>query len=56
VSDRTVGAALASGASCVEDLAVRCGAGGRCGGCRPELERLIEVHVGPRLAERTAAA
>jgi bacterioferritin-associated ferredoxin len=44
VTDRTVDAAIASGAHGIEDLAERCGAGSRCGGCWPELERLIHEH------------
>jgi bacterioferritin-associated ferredoxin len=44
VTDRTVDAAVASGAHSIEDLAARCGAGSRCGGCWPELERLIDEH------------
>jgi bacterioferritin-associated ferredoxin len=41
VTDRTVRAAIASGATTVGDVAERCGAGDRCGGCWPELERLL---------------
>jgi bacterioferritin-associated ferredoxin len=41
VTDRTVQAAIASGAGTVEEIANRCGAGARCGGCWPELERLL---------------
>jgi bacterioferritin-associated ferredoxin len=41
VTDRTVDATIASGATCIEEIAERCGAGGRCGGCWPELERLL---------------
>lgn len=45
VSDRTVRAAISGGALTVDDLARTCSAGGRCGGCRPELERLLAMHV-----------
>ena len=45
VTDRTVHAAIASGATCIEDVAERCGAGSRCGGCWPELERLLHEHA-----------
>jgi bacterioferritin-associated ferredoxin len=44
VTNRTVDAAIASGASTIEDVARRCGAGGRCGGCWPELQRLLDDH------------
>lgn len=56
ISDRTVGAAAASGAASLEELIARCGAGGRCGGCHPELERIIEAHVVVRAASRHSAA
>jgi bacterioferritin-associated ferredoxin len=45
VTDRTVDATIASGATCIEEIAQRCGAGGRCGGCWPELERIIHEHA-----------
>jgi len=41
ITDRTVDAAIASGASTVPEVAARCGAGSGCGGCWPELERLL---------------
>lgn len=41
VSDRTVSAAIAAGAGDVEEIGRRCGAGTRCGGCHPELRRLL---------------
>ncbi len=56
VTDRTVGAAIASGARGVEDLAERCGAGSRCGGCWPELERLIHEHDARDAHAHTAVA
>lgn len=45
VSDRTVATAIAAGATTVDEISARCGAGGRCGGCWPELDRLLETHV-----------
>jgi bacterioferritin-associated ferredoxin len=44
VTDRTVDAAIASGASTVSEVASRCSAGSRCGGCWPELQRLLDEH------------
>ena len=41
VSDRTVREHVAFGASDLEAVAEWCGAGGRCGGCRPALARLL---------------
>lgn len=29
------------GATCPDEIAARCRAGGRCGGCRPAIEALI---------------
>ena len=43
VTDRTVHAAVAAGASCPEEIAAMCGAGSRCGGCWPALERILET-------------
>jgi bacterioferritin-associated ferredoxin len=56
VSDRTVAAAIASGASSVDEVAARCGAGSRCGGCWPEVERLLGTNVVVRRSDRHAAA
>jgi len=48
VSDRAVSASVIAGAASVPEVAALCGAGSRCGGCHPELERLIESHVSIR--------
>ena len=45
VSDRTVNAAIASGARTIDDLANRCGAGAKCGGCWPTLAELLDSTV-----------
>jgi bacterioferritin-associated ferredoxin len=44
VTDRTVDAAIASGASSIEEVASRSTAGSRCGGCWPTLQQLIDEH------------
>jgi bacterioferritin-associated ferredoxin len=44
VTDRTTRAAIADGAESIDDLMHRCGAGTSCGGCWPELERLIHSY------------
>ena len=41
VSDQTVRSHLAAGVRHERDLMVRCGAGGRCGGCLPHLRQLM---------------
>jgi len=43
VSDRTVDAAIASGATTVPEITARCTAGGGCGGCHRLLEALLEA-------------
>jgi bacterioferritin-associated ferredoxin len=43
VTDRTVEAAVASGADSIDEVGARCGAGIRCGGCHPYIEGLLEV-------------
>jgi bacterioferritin-associated ferredoxin len=43
VSDRTVDAAIASGASTVPEITERCMAGGGCGGCHGLLEALLKA-------------
>lgn len=55
VTDRTVDAVIASGATTVEQITERCGAGGTCSGCWPELERLLEEHKLARLGIRRRA-
>ena len=44
VTDRTIDAVIASGASSVEEITSKCAAGGRCGGCWSALERMLEEH------------
>ena len=44
VTDRTVRAVIASGATTIEELARRCSAGATCGGCWPALEELLARH------------
>jgi bacterioferritin-associated ferredoxin len=41
VSDRELRAEIASGALDATDLAMRCGAGSRCGGCGPVVEAIL---------------
>lgn len=43
VSDRTVTQAIAEGASSVEDLGKRCGAGTSCGMCLDELSSMLRT-------------
>lgn len=53
LTDRTVKAAIASGASTIEEISQRCGAGGRCGGCWPTLREFLDEH---RLADQEQPA
>jgi bacterioferritin-associated ferredoxin len=55
VSDRTVRAAISSGAASVADVAALCGAGAGCGGCAPSIEALLaEAAVAVASPERVA--
>lgn len=42
VTDRTITAAIASGASTIEEVGRRCRAGTGCGGCHQAIEALLE--------------
>jgi len=42
VSDRAVRNAIRNGAATTEEVGQACGAGSRCGGCRPAIESLID--------------
>jgi bacterioferritin-associated ferredoxin len=42
VTDADVRAVIASGAGDVDQVTDRCGAAGRCGGCLPAVEDLLE--------------
>jgi NAD(P)H-nitrite reductase large subunit len=41
VNDQRLREAVADGARTVDDVVARCGAGGRCGGCRPLVADLL---------------
>lgn len=58
LTDRTVEAAIASGASTIEEISQRCGAGARCGGCWPTLRELLDEHrrSPEQRSRRTSAA
>jgi bacterioferritin-associated ferredoxin len=52
VNDRRIVEEIEAGALDIEDVAARCGAGARCGGCHPTIEALL---VTVRAAEQPAA-
>ncbi|MEP7112133.1 MAG: (2Fe-2S)-binding protein [Ilumatobacteraceae bacterium] len=56
VTDRTVHAAIRAGAYTVDQVASLCTAGSRCGGCWPELQRLLAEYddVGKTASEHAA--
>jgi bacterioferritin-associated ferredoxin len=61
VSDRTLRARIAEGASTVEELGAACGAGTGCGGCHDQIEQLLGESrqsntVRPACRESCAAA
>lgn len=43
VSSRTIVAAVAAGATTVDDVGRACGAGTECGSCRPTIAALLEA-------------
>jgi len=45
VTDHEIEDEVARGATTIEELTVRCGAGAECGGCWPELEKLLDRHL-----------
>ena len=53
VNDRTIRAAIATGARSIDEVAERCGAGARCGGCWPVLAELLDEEHRSDEAERT---
>jgi bacterioferritin-associated ferredoxin len=44
VTDHTIHTEVERGATTIDELAARCGAGAECGGCWPALEDLLEKH------------
>lgn len=56
VDDRTIRAAVLGGAGCPDEVASRCGAGSRCGGCRPAVLELIAEAAVPADDGRIFAA
>jgi bacterioferritin-associated ferredoxin len=56
VNDTTVRAVIASGASSIEEIGARCGAGTQCGGCHVLLERLLAQAAVARPTARHHAA
>jgi bacterioferritin-associated ferredoxin len=45
VRERTVRAVIASGASTIEEVGIRCGAGSVCGGCHELIDELLAQAV-----------
>jgi bacterioferritin-associated ferredoxin len=56
VSDRTVEAVVASGATSVEEITQKCGAGGGCGSCHSVLSAMLEAASVDREIAREPAA
>jgi len=56
VNDHTIRRCVDDGARSGSDIREACGAGGSCGGCRPAIDRLIELHHNAQnLLEASAA-
>jgi len=56
VTDRTIRASISAGACSIDDVSRMSSAGTRCGGCRPELQRLLaeSAEVGKTQADQAA--
>ena len=55
VNDRAIRAEIIAGALDAEALAERCGAGARCGSCRPVIEAILATVPEAAVAIRVAA-
>lgn len=56
VTDRTIDAAIASGARTIAEVTARCRAGGGCGGCHGVLQALVDATAAsPESAGASAA-
>lgn len=56
VKERTVRAAIASGADTIDDVGLRCGAGTVCGGCHELIDELLAQATLARGARSDSAA
>jgi bacterioferritin-associated ferredoxin len=54
VSDRRVRDAVDRGACNIDDVGEHCGAGTRCGSCRPTIEVLLATVLAPEQVEPAA--
>lgn len=53
ISDRSIRAAIRSGAACRDSVAESCGAGSGCGGCLPAVDELIHEERSERSSIRS---
>ncbi|MGB3410327.1 MAG: (2Fe-2S)-binding protein [Microthrixaceae bacterium] len=56
VSDRRIESEMLLGATSVEDIGERCGAGTNCGGCIPLIENILESKLVALMNQSTVAA
>lgn len=54
VSDRRIRGEIEAGALTVDEIADRCGAGARCGSCRPTISVLLATLAPPEQVEPAA--
>ena len=45
LNDRAIAELARSGTATVDDITAACGAGGKCGGCRPLIEEVVDEAV-----------
>jgi len=50
VNEHTIRRCVDAGARSENEVRKACGAGSACGGCRPTIDRLIELHQGAQNA------
>jgi bacterioferritin-associated ferredoxin len=56
VNDVTIRSEIERGALTADEVADRCGAGGRCGGCRIVIDDLVDEMLARHLAATSSAA
>jgi bacterioferritin-associated ferredoxin len=54
VSDKVIKQQIATGAATVDEISDRCGAGARCGSCRPTIVALLSTRVTTERAQPAA--
>ena len=56
VNDAVISCAISCGAHTADAVADACGAGSRCGGCRPAIDALLDQHLVGRAVSAARSA